>query len=120
MIGWTGPPGGSLVICEGVSCPEAFFFAGSTGGPDGATVLGGGGGNGPCCCAAGGSASTVHVIIKTVMTPKFSHSFRAILEMTARIVSGLLTLPFPSLLYLNMLCGAHGTRGLHLTYKEPS
>src|SRR5260370_26711496 len=96
MICWTGTPGGSLVICEGVSWPEAFFFAGPTDGPDGATVLGGGGGKGACCCAAVGSASVVHVIIKTVMTRKFLHSFRAILEMTARILSGLLTL---SLLY---------------------
>src|SRR5437879_3874912 len=96
MISWTGTPGGSLVICEGVSCPEAFFFAGSTDGPDVATVPGGGGGNGPCCCAAIGSASTVNAIIKSVITPKFWRSFTVILEMTARILSGLLTL---SILY---------------------
>src|SRR6266851_5424135 len=96
MISWTGTPGGSLVICEGVSCPEAFFFAGSTDGPDGATVLGGGGGNGPCCCAAIGRASTVQAIMKSVMTLNFFGSLTAILEMTARILSGLLTL---SILY---------------------
>src|SRR5467141_138372 len=96
MISGTGTPGGSLVICEGVSCPEAFFFAGSADGPDGATVLGGGGGNGPCCCAAAGSASAVQAIIKSVMTAKFLRSVTAVLEMTAHILSGLLTL---SLLY---------------------
>src|SRR5260370_29283235 len=71
MICWTGTPGGSLVICEGVSCPEAFFFAGSTGGPDGATVLGGGGRNRHHCCATLGRPGAVHVVNKTVITPKF-------------------------------------------------
>src|SRR5258706_5921536 len=96
MFSGVGMTGSAWVMCEGVSCPEAFFFAGSADGPDGATVLGGGGGNGPCCCAAAGSASTVQAIIKSVMTAKFLHSVTAVLEMTPRILSGLLTL---SLLY---------------------
>src|SRR5260370_21088492 len=64
MICWTGTPGGSLVICEGVSCPEAFFFAGSTGGPDGASVLGGGGVNRPDCWPEHVCAITTHLVLK--------------------------------------------------------
>src|SRR2546422_2322110 len=101
MICSTGIAGGSLVICEDVNCREEFVFADSTGAGDGATVPGGGGGNGPCRCAAVGSASKVHAITKSVMTPKFLRSFIAIVEMTARILSGLLTL-FHSLLYLKI------------------
>src|SRR5260370_29175954 len=89
---------GAMVSGEGIVGLEQFFFAGPAGGLDSAAVPRGGGGNGPCRCAAIGSARTVHAITKSVMTPKVLHSFTKILEMTVRILSGLLILSY-SLLY---------------------
>src|SRR5713226_9619539 len=107
--------GGSLVMCEDLSCVPESLLGAAGGALTGATGPGGGG-SGPCCCGAIGGASAAHATIKSTLTPNFSRSLSTLLDMIPLILSSLLIL-IQSLLYLKIRCIEHEFRSPHMANK---